>query len=43
MPVMGPPPMGPMAAPIPGPMPVMPPAPIPPAMMVPGMRGICIF
>ncbi|GBM73353.1 U1 small nuclear ribonucleoprotein C [Araneus ventricosus] len=40
MPVMGPPPMGPLAAPMRGPMPVMgPPAPVPHNMMMPGVRA----
>ncbi|XP_054720189.1 U1 small nuclear ribonucleoprotein C-like isoform X2 [Uloborus diversus] len=39
MPIIGPPPMGPMVGPMPGPMPTMgPPGPIPHNMMVPGMR-----
>ncbi|GFY38891.1 u1 small nuclear ribonucleoprotein C [Trichonephila inaurata madagascariensis] len=40
MPVMGPPPMTPIAAPMRGPMPVMgPPGPVPHNMMMPGMRA----
>lgn len=44
MPMMGPPPMGPMTGHMPGPMTVMaPPGPMPPNMMMPGMFSFLLY